>query len=306
MTASLQPTDLTAYLAPAGLLEPLLGELRNVQAVHERLVLAAGAPQSAHWAQNIWFDPVRISFSSIKEAAASLKQLQRNWWPYAYQLHRRTALIRAQLPHVAARSLDFPAASPASSLGSFTLLGPGELLAAARCASPFPNGEAQFKEFKIGPPSRAYLKLFEAFTRLGVYPGPGDRCLELGASPGGWTWVLARLGAAVVGYDRAPLDPEVGAMPGVSYVRGDAFQALPAKVGPIDWLCSDVICYPEKLLAFVRLWLAAGTCRNFICTLKFQGTEHYGVIAAFAAIPGSRIMHLHANKHELTWVLIRD
>jgi integrase len=47
-------------------------------------------------------------------------------------------------------------------------------------------------------PSRAYLKLWELFTLIGEHPRPGELCLDLGSSPGGWTWVLQRLGARVV------------------------------------------------------------------------------------------------------------
>jgi 23S rRNA (cytidine2498-2'-O)-methyltransferase len=63
-----------------------------------------------------------------------------------------------------------------------------------------------------------------------------------------------------------------------------------------------VICYPQRLLALVQRWLAAGTARRFVCTIKFQGKTDHAVAREFAAIPGSRLMHLHHNKHELTWV----
>jgi 23S rRNA (cytidine2498-2'-O)-methyltransferase len=63
-----------------------------------------------------------------------------------------------------------------------------------------------------------------------------------------------------------------------------------------------VICYPARLLALIEKFLAAGTVENFICTIKFQGETDFATQAGFAAIPGSRLIHLHANKHELTWV----
>ena len=81
-----------------------------------------------------------------------------------------------------------------------------------------------------------------------------------------------------------------------------AFALDPAEFGPVDWLFSDVVCYPSRLLALVQRWLAEGRARNFLCTIKFQGETDMATARRFAAIPGSRLFHLHHNKHELTWV----
>jgi 23S rRNA (cytidine2498-2'-O)-methyltransferase len=197
----------------------------------------------------------------------------------------------------------FPAAAPTAPLGSWTLLAPDRLLMAARCSSPFPNGEVAFVEDKTGPPNRAYLKLWEALVRLGRWPQPGERCLDLGASPGGWTWVLAKLGADVVAIDKAPLDPRVAAMPGVEWRGESAFALEPESVGAVDWLFSDVVCYPARLLRLVERWRASGLVKNFVCTIKFQGETDHESAAAFAALPNARVLHLHHNKHELTLLL---
>lgn len=300
----MQQLDCTGYLAADERVEQVIGSLTGVTAVHGRLVLAAGPPQACPWAQNVWLEPYRLQVQSIADAVRQLCVLQRNWWPYSFVLHRRAELTKAKLPFVAAKPLRFPEPPPQSPLGSFTWLSDTELLCSPRCTSPFPNGEARFVEFgeHEGPPSRAYLKLFEALTLLGRVPQPGERCLELGASPGGWTWVLATLGARVLAVDRAPLAPNVAEMPNVEMLQGNAFTATPERVGPVDWLFSDVICYPEKLRRFVQLWLDAGACRGFVCTLKFQGAEHYGAIGQFASLPGSRVLHLFHNRHELTWL----
>jgi 23S rRNA (cytidine2498-2'-O)-methyltransferase len=178
------------------------------------------------------------------------------------------------------------------------------MLATHRCSSAVPDGEWRFVEDREAPPSRAYLKLWEALTRLGVRPGPGERCIDLGASPGGWTWVIAGTGASVIAVDKAPLAPSVAAMPAVEWLGASAFSLDPAAHGPVDWLFSDVICYPARLLALVRRWLDAGAARNVVCTIKFQGETDHATAAAFAAIPGSRLMHLTQNKHELTWALV--
>ena len=160
-----------------------------------------------------------------------------------------------------------------------------------------------FVEDRTGPPNRAYLKLWEALVRLGRWPGPGERCLDLGASPGGWTWVLAGLGATVLAVDKAPLEPRVAAMPGVAWRGESAFALAPASVGAVDWLFSDIVCYPARLLRLVETWRSSGLVQNFVCTIKFQGETDHDAAAAFAAIPGAQVLHLHHNKHELTFLL---
>ena len=87
------------------------------------------------------------------------------------------------------------------------MLAPDTILASARCSSPFVNGEVTFVEDRSGPPNRAYLKLWEALTLIGETPKPGQLCLDLGSSPGGWTWVMQGTGANVISVDKAPLDP---------------------------------------------------------------------------------------------------
>ena len=231
--------------------------------------------------------------------------MQRNWSLYAHAHHRRAALIAEKLPKVSAKPLVFGEAPPAAPLGSWTLLDPATMLAAPRCTSAFPNGEVRFVEDRAAPPSRAYLKLWEAFTLLGTRPAPGELCLDLGSSPGGWTWVLQRLGARVVSIDKAPLDPRIAALAGVEYRCESAFAVEPGTFPRVDWLCSDVVCYPKRLLRLVERWLASGRCRRFVCTIKFQGSTDHDTARRFAAIPGSRLMHLHHNKHELTWVKLK-
>lgn len=295
--------DLTGYLAPDGFVAELLHELGgNTGETYGRLVLAPGLPRHVAWVANIWHDPVRLKIASIGDAAKQLRAIQRNWTLYSFAHHRRAALIVEKLPKVSAKPLHFGAPAPTAPLGSWTLLDPDTVLAAPHCASPFPNGEASFVEDKTAPPSRAYLKLWEAFTVLGTHPQPGERCLDLGASPGGWSWVLQSLGAQVIAVDKAPLEPRIAALPRIETHNVSAFALEPRDIGPVDWLFSDVICYPKRLLTLVEKFLVAGTARNFLCTIKFQGTTDFDTQARFAAIPGSRLLHLHANKHELTWV----
>jgi len=296
------PTGMTGYLAAEGYLDELLEEVGPAAEVHGRLALAPGPAKPAAWAANIWYDPVRIEVSSVGQAARALRALQRNWALYPSGLYRRAALIQDKLPKVSAKPLVFPAPAPAAPLGSWTLLDATTVLAAQRCSSAFPNGEAAFVEDKSGPPNRAYLKLWEALTLLGRRPGPGESCLDLGASPGGWTWALQRLGAHVLAVDKAPLAPAIAALPNVQFMKASAFALAPGDVEPVDWLVSDIVCYPERLYRLAEAWLASGRARNMVCTVKFQGATDTAAARRFAGVPGSRLIHLHHNKHELTWM----
>lgn len=310
--AALRQDEATAYLAPQGFERELAHELgadadgglarAERTTTFGRLFLAPGPPKPAAWTANVWYEPRRLAIASIADGAKKLRAIQRNWALYSSRLHRRAALIQARLPHVSAKPLRFPSPQPAAPLGSWTLLDADEILAAAACASPFPNGEVHFVEDKQGPPNRAYLKLWEALTLLGRYPGQGDVCLDLGASPGGWTWALAELEARVVAVDKAPLAPRVAKYPNVEVRRESAFALRPADVGPVEWLFSDVVCYPDRLYRLVAAWLDSGLARNMVCTLKFQGATDFAASARFAALPGGRLAHLHHNKHELTWM----
>ena len=93
--------------------------------------------------------------------------------------------------------------------------------------------------------------------------------------------------------------------PGVRFIKHDAFTLKPEDFGPQDWVCSDVICYPPRLYEWILKWLESGLCGNFICTIKMQGPADHETTRAFAAIPGSTVVHLTANKNELTWIRLK-
>ena len=193
----------------------------------------------------------------------------------------------------------------------------------------------RFAEDHQNPPSRAYLKLWEALTLLDFYyrraaeartqsaetrvaeahllsapsvpadwalPQAGARCVDAGACPGGWTWVLNNLGAEITAIDRSPLADFLMREPRITFMQHDAFTLNPESLGTQDWVFSDVICYPPRLLEWVERWRASGLCSKFVCTIKMQGAPDFDTIRRFAQFPHSKIVHLTANKHELTWL----
>jgi 23S rRNA (cytidine2498-2'-O)-methyltransferase len=288
-------------------------------ALYRAPALSAASP--VFWYRNAWLKPFTLEFSSIAEAARALRNIQRNWASVPFTRFRRAALIQEKLPPLPRRKRTFPWQVPAAPMGAWTLLDDHRLIASALCSSPFPGGVIEFEEDKNGPPSRAYLKLWEALTLAAFWgtppPGPGSRCLDAGASPGGWTWALLRLGAEPAAVDRAPLDERVAAMPALRFIRHDAFTLKPEDLGPLDWLFCDAAVYPPRLYRWIETWLASGLCKNYMCTIKMQGVLRPGVTQSggsgagvpdfdtprrFAAIPGSRVVHLYHNKHELCWI----
>ncbi len=304
------PSNYTAYLAPLGFEKQLKAELKNIKAIYDRLFVCSGMTQTAYWAQDIWYDAKFIPITSITQAANTLKSLGRNWNNYSFTLHRRSSLIEELLPkYKGIKVLTFPVSWELISketFGAWTLVEQNLMFLAAKTANPVYHGEYHFAENKIDPPSRAYLKLWETFTRLRLSPGTNERALEIGAAPGGWTWVLSELGCQVHALDRSPLSQSLMENPRITFLKGDAFNYTPEKSRhTYDWFFSDMICYPEKLWPYVASWLNSGKVKNFVVTLKFQGEQHYQAISSFAQVPGSTIIHLFHNKHELTWVKLQ-
>lgn len=296
------PLPYFGYLAPVGLEKMLENDLQEIKERYGRLFFSSTPPNEVYWAQNIWYTPVKIKISSISNGAKALKDQQRNWALYPYLFHRKAHLIEKKLPFISKKPFTFPLVLPKLPMGSWTLIEEDTLLASAKCSSLFPNGELHFKESKVGPPSRAYLKLYEIFTLIQKKPKEKELCLELGSSPGSWTWVLSSLGAQVFCIDRAPLAPSIAQLNNVHFQKGDGFSLKPKDFPHLSWFFSDLICYPEKLYRFILDWL--DSCDNFICTLKFQGLNDRNIIKDFTKIPGSQIFHLSNNKNELTWIRI--
>lgn len=267
-----------------------------------------------YWARTCMLNPFLLDFDSIGEAASELKKIQRNWAGYNFQFFRRASLIQEKLPYINLKTRKFPCKIPTSPIGLFTLLDDKKMIASAQTSSFLPAGKIEFEEDHENPPSRAYLKLEESLTYFssfmgGELPNENSKCFEAGACPGGWTWVLRQLGAEVFAVDRAELAPSLMNDSKVKFLAHDAFTLKPEdvchemKCEKLDFVLSDVICYPERLLEWIEMWLDSKRAKNIICTIKMQGKIDWNLISKFAAIPNSRIFHLNYNKHELTIII---
>jgi 23S rRNA (uridine2552-2'-O)-methyltransferase len=136
--------------------------------------------------------------------------------------------------------------------------------------------------------SRAAFKLIELDEKFHLLR-PGQRILDLGAAPGGWSQVAVRRGAThVVGLDLLPIDP----VPGASFILGDFNDPdMPDRLtalmgGKIDLVLSDmapnttghaatdhlrIIALAELALHFATQILAPGG--GFVAKVFQGGTE---------------------------------
>ena len=286
----------------------ILDDLKSVQEKNpdgSEKIFRYDSAKIPYWCRCAMVEPVKIHFDSIGDGASALRDMQRSWAPCSSNLFRRTSLIQEKLPHVNLKSRDFPISIPRSPIGVYCLLDEHTMVASAKTNSCLPAGALVWNEDHENPPSRAYLKVQEALALHTHFfgselPGKNSRCFDAGACPGGWTWVLTELGSEVFAVDRAELAPSLMKNPLVTFMAHDAFTLPPEELGHFDWVFSDVICYPERLLGWVQKWIDSGLCDNMICTIKMQGEIRWDLIAEFASIPGSRVVHLNYNKHELT------
>lgn len=139
--------------------------------------------------------------------------------------------------------------------------------------------------------SRAAFKLLEIDEKYRILK-PGQRIVDLGAAPGGWSQIAAKVvgpKGKVVGIDLLPIDP----MPGVEFIELDFLdESAPGRLidmlgGPADVVMSDmaanttghkktdhlrIIGLAEAAIYFAREILAPGGA--FIAKVFQGGTEN--------------------------------
>lgn len=263
-------------------------------------------PRVPYWCKCQFENPQILEFSSISEAANSLRQIMRNWADYQFSNFRRAALITEKLPYVNRKPRTFPFEVPKSDMGIWTLLSGEKMLFSPVTSTPFPAGHMEFTENHLDPPSRAYLKLQEALTlfkyRFDAFPEANRLCFDGGACPGGWSYVLLSLGCKVTACDRSPPDARLLANPNLSFVAHDAFTLPIDEISQYPWVFSDVICYPARLYRWVTAIIEKNPKVNMICTVKMQGKTDFAMADEFSKISNSAVFHLNYNKHELTFM----
>ena len=92
-------------------------------------------------------------------------------------------------------------------------------------------------------------------------------------------------------------------------VQGNAFTYQPPH--PVDWLLCDVICEPARTVELVDRWITHGWCRAVVATVKFKGSDSYGLLApaverlARHGWRHLRVKHLFRHHNEVALMLLR-
>src|SRR5690606_12289031 len=97
-----------------------------------------------------------------------------------------------------------------------------------------------------------YLKLAEALLWSQFPIAPGDRCVEIGSSPGGSCQLLLERGCYVLGIDPAEMDPPVLAHPRFTHVRARAKDVKRSLFSDCRWLVADANVAPTYTLDTVE------------------------------------------------------
>lgn len=148
--------------------------------------------------------------------------------------------------------------------------------------SPHLQGILRLK-FPNAAPSRSTLKLEEAFhtfipkeeweERL----ASGLRAVDLGASPGGWTYQLVQRSMMIESVDNGDMAESIMQTGQVRHHRVDGFKFEPSH-GNNYWLVCDMIEKPDRITSLMLRWLVNGWCREAIFNLKLPMKKRYDMV----------------------------
>ena len=180
-----------------------------------------------------------------------------------------------------------------------------------RDAAPWPLGIPRLRMHPDAP-SRSALKLEEALLTL-LDDGERKRLLregmrgaDLGAAPGGWSWVLVRNGLQVTAVDNGPLRPQLLDGGRVEHLRVDGFHWQPK--APLDWMVCDMVEQPRRVAERMATWVREGWCRHTIFNLKLPMKKRWDetrlCLDLFTAQAGRpmtvRARQLYHDREEIT------
>ncbi|HTM46943.1 MAG TPA: 23S rRNA (cytidine(2498)-2'-O)-methyltransferase RlmM [Polyangiaceae bacterium] len=306
---------------------------QRAQAIAPALVVVAGPPQNGSPARELTFARQGFKIAlishvdSVEPAARQLAALLQRATGYALQVWTPDSSAGNALS-AEARSLEnalgsaLAAALPQVPIWTATAL-PGQvggrlvqacllsdqrvalgIDSAANAISLAPGGRNRVHV--PGPlPSRSARKLEEALQWFGTAPGKGELCVDLGAAPGGWTYVLCGHGAKVIAVDPGALRDDIAAHRAVIHKRQNAFQFEPEET--CDWLFCDMAYRPLEVAALLAKWGRNRWARLLVANIKLPMTKKAEIVMrvkeileAGAGWKNVRAKQLYHDRDEVT------
>lgn len=182
----------------------------------------------------------------------------------------------------------------------------------ARQRALWPMGIARLK-FPPSAPSRSTLKLEEGLAQfLGAnWRDALDDChtgVDLGASPGGWTWQLVNQKIHVYAIDNGPMDAKLMSTGLVEHVTEDGFVWTPKN--SVDVLVCDMIEKPNRVAQLMFDWLHHRHAKFAIFNLKLPMKKRFqqwlqikdGLDGLMTQYPNAvlKAKHLYHDREEIT------
>jgi 23S rRNA (cytidine2498-2'-O)-methyltransferase len=150
-------------------------------------------------------------------------------------------------------------------------------------SSPFYMGIPRLK-FPRSAPSRSTLKLEEAFfiflsqKERETFLREGMTAVDLGASPGGWSYQFVRRNIYVTAIDNGPMDKALMQTELVNHIKTDGFTYVPKSSS--DWMVCDIADQPMRIAKLAGKWIQEGWCRHTIFNLKLPMKKRYPEVKA--------------------------
>jgi 23S rRNA (cytidine2498-2'-O)-methyltransferase len=167
----------------------------------------------------------------------------------------------------------------------------------------WPGGRARMR-LAGSFPSRAARKLAEAFAWLNMAPSGGELCVDLGAAPGGWSWLLLEKKARVIAVDPARMAADLAKNTRLKHIQGSAFDYAPEQ--PVDWLFCDMAWRPLEVAQMLGRWARQRHTRLLVANFKLpmkrkvEMVERLRGVLAEQGFTGIRTRQLYHDREEIT------
>ncbi len=184
----------------------------------------------------------------------------------------------------------------------------GAAMRSVALSEPSPGG-CHRMIFDEDAPSRSFLKVEEALDLLKIKPEHGERVIDLGAAPGGWSYSFLKRGCKVTAVDNGPMKiRNLEKLPGrLIHVKADGLLYEPESNMPkADWLISDMLVSTGKNFALIKNWLGGRRARKFIINIKLPQVEPWPVVKSMEEWLDSKpfvkynLRQLYHDRQEIT------